>query len=221
MLLRFTLLACLLAFTGCAPGPRVDAAQMPPQSGLSDPANAISYAAWAFASPARTRNDPVSAARAVATLDYLGGELINNHAWVAFSPIIADQMVDARTAMRRTLGIATTAPSQFVVNSMLNASAALAHGDRQAALTFLSGPVYTLGPDQTLALLTNMPFIHVANVATIEAEGAANGTFCALGCAPGGRLPIAGLAGAVRWRARAGSSAWRGRRPPAPERLQR
>ncbi len=186
MLLRFALLACLLALTGCAPGPRVDAAQMPPQSGLSDPSNAIQYAAWAFASPSRTRNDPASAARAVATLDYLGGALINNPAWMAFSPILADQMVDARTAMRRALGIAPTAPSQFVVNSMLNASAAMTHGDRQAALTFLSGPIYTLGPDQTLALLTNLPFIHMANVATIQAEGAMNGTFCALGCARGG-----------------------------------
>ncbi len=186
MLLRFALLACLLTFAGCAPGPRVDAAQMPWQSGLGDPANAIQYAAWAFASSSRTRNDPVSGARAVATLDYLGGALLNNPAWMAFSPIIADQMRDARTSMRRKLGIAPTASSQFVVNSMLNASAAMTHGDRQAALTFLSGPIYTLGPDQTLALLTNLPFIHMANVATIEAEGAMNGTFCMLGCAQGG-----------------------------------
>lgn len=186
MLLRFALLGCLLAFAGCAPGPPVDAAQMPWQSGLGDPANAIQYAAWAFASPSRTRNDPVSGARAIATLDYLGGALLNNPAWMAFSPIIADQMHDARTSMRRTLGIAPTASSQFVVNSMLNASAAMAHGDRQAALTFLSGPIYSLGPDQTLVLLTNLPFIHMANVATIQAEGAMNGNFCMLGCARGG-----------------------------------
>jgi hypothetical protein len=45
-----------------------------------------------------------------------------------------------------------------------------------------SAPIFTLRPTQTLALLTNMPFIRPVNIATIQAEGMLNGTFCALGC---------------------------------------
>ncbi len=144
------------------------------------------YSAWAFASPARTRGDPVSAATAVAAVDYAAGDISVDQNWQAFSPIIADQMLQARQDVRRTLGILPNAPSQEVVNRMLGASFALRHGDRAAALSALNTPNFTLGPERTLALLTDLPFIPIANRATIQAEGALNGTFCALGCARGG-----------------------------------
>ncbi|HSU07217.1 MAG TPA: hypothetical protein VLI93_16765 [Acetobacteraceae bacterium] len=185
---RAAVLGTLLALGACAPSPPVDTAQMPPISGLADPANAIQYSAWAFASPTRTQGDPISAARAVAAMDFAAGAINTTPSFQYASPIINDEMLQARQAVRRALGIAPNARSQVVVTSMIGVSLALAHGDRAAALTNLSAPIYTLGPEQTLALLTNMPFIHTANVATIEAEGSLNGTFCMLGCGGNSRL---------------------------------
>jgi hypothetical protein len=180
VLRRILILVGLVILAGCTPP--VDTALMPISSGLSAPSNAIQYTYWAFASPARTRNDPASAARAVAALDYLGGFLNSNPIWQQPAPLISSEMLDARVAVRRVLGIAPTVPSQDVVNSMLAVSAAMAQGNRTVALESLNSPIFTLGPERTLALLTNMPRVPEANIATSHADGALNGTFCALGC---------------------------------------
>ncbi len=180
MLRRGMILAGLLIMIGCTPS--VDTALMPPSSGLSDPANAIQYTSWAFASPARTRNDPIAAARAVAALDYVAGVLNTSPSYRFSSPVISSEMLDARQAVRRELGIVPTVSSQAVVNSMIAVSSALAQGNQAAALAALNTPIFSLGPEKTLAVLTNMPLIREANIATSQAEGALNGTFCALGC---------------------------------------
>jgi hypothetical protein len=177
---RCLIWACVVVLAGCtAP---VDTARMPQVSGLGGPSNSILYTAWAFASPARIRNDPASAARAVAALDYLGGVLNTDINWSSQAPLIGSEMLHAREAVRQVLGIAPTAPSQEVVNSMVSVSLFLGSGDRAAALQTLSAPIFTLGPERTLAVLTDMPAVRVANIATQHAEGALNGTFCALGC---------------------------------------
>jgi hypothetical protein len=174
------ILAGLVILASCTPP--VDTAVMPPVSGLTDPRNAIQYASWAFSSPARTRNDPASAARAVAALDYSAGAINTNPSLDSMSLVINHEMLDARLAVRRVLGIPPTAPSQAVVNGMVAASLALGSGDTAQALAALDTPIFTLGPQQTLAVLTNMPLVREANIATSQAEGAINGTFCALGC---------------------------------------
>ena len=186
MLSRAAILIGFLAFAGCTPRPPVDTAVMPQASGLADPANAIQYSAWAFALSSRTRGDPVSAARAVAALAFAAGAVNTQPAWRTFDPIIANELLGAREDVRRVLGVAPTATSQDVVNSMLMVASALAHHDAAAALTVLTSPIYTLGPEQTLAVLTNMPFIHLANVATNQAENALNGSACIFGCRRGG-----------------------------------
>ena len=180
MLQRSLILAGLLMLASCSPP--VDTAVMPPVTGLVDPNNAIFYANWAFASPARTRNDPVSAARAVAALDYAAGAINTNPRLMFMSLVINAEMLDARQAVRRVLGIPPTTPSQAVVNSMVAVSLALSSGNRTEALAALNAPIFTLGPEQTLAVLTNMPLVRQANIATSQAQGAINGTFCALGC---------------------------------------
>jgi hypothetical protein len=174
------ILAGLVILASCTPP--VDTAVMPPVSGLTDPRNAIQDANWAFSSPVRTRNDPASAARAVAALDYSAGAINTNPTLEFTSPVINHEMLDARQAVRRVLGIPPTAPSQAVVSGMVAASLALGSGDPAQALAALNTPIFTLGPQQTLAVLTNMPAVREANIATSQAEGAINGTFCALGC---------------------------------------
>lgn len=184
MTLRAAILACLLALIGCAPRPPVDVAQMPPESGLADPANAIQYSAWAFALSSRTRGDPATAARAVAAIDYAAGAMNTNPTLQYLSPIVNDEMLEGREAVRRVLGISPAATSQAVVNAMVTVWAGLSTGNQPAVQSALESPIFTLGPQQTLAILANLPFIHIANVATIRAEGVinSNGNGCSMGC---------------------------------------
>lgn len=178
-------LAAILALAACTAPPPVNSATTGP-AGLGDPFNAIQYTSWAFAYPARTRNDPVSAARAVAALDYLAGYLQTAPNARGMNPIISDQMVTAREAVRQTLGIAPTAPSQLVVNVMDATASDLSAGNRPAALQALSSPAFTLGPERTLATLTNLPYIRMANIATGQAFAAITGN-CII-CNHGGAL---------------------------------
>ena len=115
-------LAGLLA-AGCASiAPPPDTARLPPNAyGLfaDNDIGAINLAQWAFADPARTRNDPADAARAAAAVDYLAGELSSSPRWIAMSPITKGQMLQAREEVRRALGVAPGAPSQLVVDGLL------------------------------------------------------------------------------------------------------
>jgi hypothetical protein len=53
-----------------------------------------------------------------------------------------------------------------VVDAMLATQAALDAGDRQAALGYLSAPIFTFGPEQTLARLGDLPYVQTANIGT-------------------------------------------------------
>jgi hypothetical protein len=165
-------LAALFA-AGCASiAPPPDTARLLPNAyGLfaDNDVGAINLAQWAFADPARTRDDPADAARAAAAVDYLAGQLSSSPRWIAMSPITKEQMPRAREEVRQALGIAPGAPSQWVVDGLLGAANALAAGDRPAALAALSAPVFIWPPDQTLARLSDMPFLPMANVATQRA----------------------------------------------------
>jgi hypothetical protein len=168
------LVAVLVSLTlaGCAAiTPPPDTAQLPPGAfGLFDnDVAAANQASWALASPARTRNDPVDAARACAAVDYLAGELSSNPRWVTLSPLTKQEMLQARVDVRQVLGVVPNAPSQFVVNALLQFTAAWQAGNQSAALQALSAPVFTLPPQQTLAILSNLPLIRSANVASIDA----------------------------------------------------
>lgn len=127
---------------------------------------AVVTTAWTLAEPSRTRGNPAGAARAAAGVDYLAGDLYANPRWVWISPLLKQQMLDARVEVRRTLGINPAAPSQQVVDSLLGVASAVAAGDRATAEAALKSPVFTLPPDQTFALLANLPPTPEANVAT-------------------------------------------------------
>ncbi len=168
-----------LGIAGCAPSPPVSTAIMPPQTGLGDPVNSVQYAAWAFAWPSRTRNDPLSAAKAVAALDFAAGDINTSQNWKGMSPIIWNEMLIARTDVRRVLGIPAEAPSQAVVNAMTRTMLALEAGNQPEALAALSSPIFTFGPERTLTVLSNLPYIRMANVATADAENTINCVRCA------------------------------------------
>jgi hypothetical protein len=129
---------------------------------------AINLAAWAFASPANTRGNPLDAARAVVAVEYLPGELAENPRWIGMDHLVKRRLEGARGEVRQVLGIRPDAPPQLVVNAMLALSADLAMGNRAAANQVLSSAVFTLPPEQTLRILADLPYMQAANLATLR-----------------------------------------------------
>jgi hypothetical protein len=131
---------------------------------------AINQAAWAFASPANTRGNPLEAARAVIALEYLPGELTENPRWVGMDDLVKRRLWIARDGVRQVLGIRPDAPPQLVVNAMLALSGDLFVGNKAAAMQVLGSPLFTLPPEQTLRVLSDLPYMQDANLATSRVE---------------------------------------------------
>lgn len=130
---------------------------------------AINQSAWAFASPANTRGNPLAAIKAILGLEYLSGELRENPRWVSMDLAVKQHMSSARDQIREILGIPQNVPPQLVVNAMLRLSEDLFEGDRLDIDKVLSTPVFTLAPERTLYLLYNIPYVREANLATSRA----------------------------------------------------
>jgi hypothetical protein len=172
------LLATLLAACAVPPAPPVDTARLPNAVPwyLGDVDTwAINHAEWAFADPARTRNRPAEAARAIAALDYIAGQMNTSYRWAnSVGPIAKMELLTARADMRAALGIAPNAPSQVVVNVMLAVADALIVGNPHAAMAAMTGPAFTRPPEQILASLAALPYIRAANLATSRANADLN-----------------------------------------------
>ena len=168
-ILVVVLCASLAACSAATPPP--DTAQLPFAAfgTMDNDVGAANVASAAFASPARTANDPVDGARACAAIDYLAGELSSNPRWVTLSPFTKQEMLQARVDVRAALGVAPGAPSQMVVGALLQFAAAWQAGNQQAALQYLGPPAFLHGPQQTLQILVNLPYIATANRASIDA----------------------------------------------------
>ena len=102
-------------------------------------------------------------------VDYLSDELAANPRWLLISPITKQHLLEARADVRRLMGIPPSAPSQLVANSLLQTLWVLQNGDCAEVMQALALPVFTLSPDHTLQILTDMPYIRSANIATSEA----------------------------------------------------
>jgi hypothetical protein len=77
--------------------------------------------------------------------------------------------LQARLDVREALGVAPAVPSQVVVDALLDFAAAWQSGDRRGARHALAVPGFTLPPDQTALVLSNMPYIRSANLASSDA----------------------------------------------------
>ena len=159
---------------GCtAVTPPPDTPALPPDvygMRVDNDVGAINFGAWAFGSPERLRNDPLSAAKAVIAVEYLAGELSSAPRWAGMPPLIRDDMLRARAETRQALGIQPDAPSQLVVNGLLGLVQGLETHSRAAAETALATPVFSLGPDRTMQRLEALPLVRTAQVAMIEAS---------------------------------------------------
>jgi hypothetical protein len=134
---------------------------------------ALNQSSAAFAVPSRTRDNPIDAARAVIAVEYLADELRANPRWIGMSGTSRFGMLQARTDTRRVLGIVPDAPPQLVINALLRFTVALSAGDQAAAMRILGAPVFTLPPSQTARILSNLPYIQSANLATLRASNEA------------------------------------------------
>jgi len=151
--------------------PPPDTAQLPFAAfgTMDNDVAAANQSSWAFAAPARTRNDPVDAARACAAIDYLAGELSSNPRWLQVSPLTKQQMLQARVDVRRVLGIDPRVRSQIVVNALMGFAAAWQAGDQPAALQALIAPGFALPPPQMLQVMSDLPYVASANIASMDA----------------------------------------------------
>ena len=162
-----TLLA-VLAAAGCGAQTTYDAAIMPRTPAgtpmLSDQ-GAIGLSSYALGNRSSIESHPGEAARAVASIDYLAGALYENPHWDGIPALHKINMEQGRQEVRNVLGVAPGTPSQLVVNGLIAAAQAFDAGELGAARAALPQSVFTLGPDHTIALLTNLPALPAADVA--------------------------------------------------------
>jgi hypothetical protein len=154
--------AAMLGLAGCAQGDLSGAntASMPlnPSGGPElNQGQAISLAGWALANPANTAGKPGVAARALAAEDWLAGQTMLYGNFGSYAPGGELSWSTLRQQARAAIGVAPNAPSQEVVSRLLAASDALEAGNEAAAKAQLASPVFTLGPDRTLAALSSLP----------------------------------------------------------------
>ena len=169
--MRWVLVAVMLA--GCGPlVPFVpDTARLAPGalgSGGDVDVGAVNQAQWAFADSGRTYGRPVEAARAAAALDYIAGEFSTSPRWDRVSALTKEQLLEGRREMRAALGVVAGASSQAVVDALAGAGNALAAGREEEALRVLGAPVFSGTGAETLARLSNMPYLRMANVGTMR-----------------------------------------------------
>ena len=176
MFRRLALLAACLLPVACSGAfkPFVpDTARLSPGalgSGFDPDVTAINLASWAFADSGRTRDRPVEAARAAASMDYIAGQIYTSPRWSHVSALTKEQLLQGRAEVREALGVVPGTSSQAVVDHLAAAGNALAAGDQQAAIAELGAPVFREPGEQVLQRLANMPFLTMANVSTSRAS---------------------------------------------------
>jgi hypothetical protein len=129
----------------------------------------VNESSYAFGSPDILHGNPVATLRATICVEYLAAEA-NSPRWVSVSPLTKMQLLQARDELRRTLGIAPNAPPPLVTNTLLRLLHDLQVGNMADARAVIAPPLFDMPPDQTLALLTNLPPVPIAHAATQQAE---------------------------------------------------
>lgn len=159
---------------GCGPfQPFVpDTARLPAGAlgGGGDPdVAAANLAQWAFADSGRTYGRPVEAARAAAAMEYMAGQFYTSPRWDNISATTKDQLLQGRQEVRVALGVAPGASSQQIVDALAGAGTALAAGREDQAVGLLGAPVFSQPGAETLARLSNLPYLRMANVSSMKA----------------------------------------------------
>ncbi|GGJ45003.1 hypothetical protein GCM10011320_60540 [Neoroseomonas lacus] len=102
-------------------------------------------------------NQPAAAARAIAELEWLADTLPNNPRWMTASDVGINSLVESRWTARRALGIPQSAPAQAVINGLAAAATAIDANNQPALLAALPRNFFTVGPQETIARLSQPP----------------------------------------------------------------
>ncbi|WP_158745563.1 hypothetical protein [Acidisphaera sp. L21] len=166
-------LAAFVAACGPLSAPP-DTASLPP--GVFGPSDqdvpATQYAENAFADAARTYGNPMIAAQAVLAMDYIAGQLNTSPRWANIPADTKVELLNGRAETRAAVGIAPNAPSQLVIDSLVAARNDLAVGNKDAAIAALTNSAFPAGGARTIELLSNLPYIQLANLSTLHASTA-------------------------------------------------
>ncbi|HEY1933675.1 MAG TPA: hypothetical protein VGG99_16810 [Acetobacteraceae bacterium] len=172
---RLIAFAAALVLAGCtAPphGPSQSVAEIPQGffNNLIDPdLGCVNESSYSFGSPNILHGNPAATLRATICVEYLAAQT-NSPRWTSVPPLTQMQLPEARDALRRVVGIAPNAPPPLVVNTLLRLLHDLQVGNMMDARAVIAPPLFTMPPDQTLAVLTNLPPVPIAHVATQQAE---------------------------------------------------
>ncbi|WP_198372429.1 hypothetical protein [Roseomonas rosulenta] len=152
-------LAALLAGTvaGCAP-------PGPPDFTFGgagfQPANArlnLTFAERNLGDMSRYRGRPAEAATALAQFEACVAGVRSQSAGVAFPERQVPLLVAAIREARAAIGVSMEVLPQDVAAALAAAIGPIAANDRAGIRTALSNPIFTLGPDATLARLADLP----------------------------------------------------------------
>jgi hypothetical protein len=149
------ILPLLLLLAACNSGPRLQ-----PVMDSAELRRAGFTAAEVLGDTSRYAGDPAAAARAAALLELVALGLLADPIFAPSVTVNWQQLVAmGQEEMRAYLGIAPEADAAGVAVALEAAAAALAAGNRTAAYSALSGPIFTAGGAGTLERLGAMPFL--------------------------------------------------------------
>lgn len=159
---RRTWLAFPLLLAACTEDPVTDYL-----GGAGDPVRGA--ALWAprnLGNTARWQGDPAGAAIAAAQLEFLARSFRDNPLYsVNSNPATSQTLQAAVREMRDTLGISLTAPNADIEILLRRAGEALREGSEARALAALSGPNFTVPPEEVLRRLGNLPRLRMVAAA--------------------------------------------------------
>lgn len=137
-------------------------AEDPAQSyiwGIGDPVRGAGLnATRMLGDTSRWDGDPAGAAIAAAQLEFLARSLRDDPIWsFRVNPATIQELQAAVAEMRNALGISPTASNADVETLLRQASQALRAGSEARALAVLSGPNFTVPPQEVLRRLGSLP----------------------------------------------------------------
>lgn len=153
-------------------------AQDPSQSylwGIGDPIRGTALnATRMLGDTSQYDGNPAGAAIAAAQLEFLARSFRDDPIWsFRVNPATTQELQAAVLEMRNALGISPTAPNAVIEQLLRQAGQALRAGSQARALAALSGPNFTVPPEEVLRRLGSLPRLRrVASAAGMANEEA-------------------------------------------------
>ncbi|WP_431304626.1 hypothetical protein [Sediminicoccus sp. BL-A-41-H5] len=145
--------------------------------GFGDPVRgAALFAPRNLGDTSRWQGDPAGAAMAAAQLEFLARSFRDNPIYNVNNVAVSQTLQSAVAEMRAALGIAPAARNADVEILLRRASVALREGSQAQALAALTGPNFTVRPEEVLRRLGDLPRLpNVSSAAGMAANAISPG----------------------------------------------